>query len=67
MMFLGIGAIVGALTSGIMSALGKPIWGFGIVTIFALIVTIAGVCTGDELETNKFASVKDQCLIEWEE
>lgn len=59
MMFLGIGAIVGALTSGVMSAMGKTIWGFGVITIFSLMVAIAGVCTSDELETNQYASVKD--------
>ena len=57
--FFGLGAVMGGVASGIGTEYFTPYHLFFFNFIIAALITIAGCFTSKELETNKYATMKD--------
>ena len=61
-----MGTAIGSVISAVVTKKGVPEYGFGFAAIFQIFVLIAGMLLSDEVETNEFATVKDELLLEYE-
>lgn len=52
---LGVGAVIGALTGGVVIHYKLPRLGYLLSAIVAFLLTFFGLMTDDELENNKYA------------
>lgn len=62
----GFGSVCGSLIGAVVLANKQPNYAFGVCAFVAVLLTLAGACTSDELETNEFAQVKDLQLEKYE-
>ena len=63
----GIGSLFGAIFGTVILNYEMPKVGFALASVVAILITIAGFLTSDELETNQYADIKDIELERYEE
>lgn len=63
----GIGSLFGAVFGTFILNQEMPKVGFAMASFVAILITIAGFLTSDELETNEYADIKDSELERYEE
>ena len=66
MLCFGLGACIGGVATAFFVRIQEPTYGFGFGALVGCCITVAGALTDEELETNKFAQVKDYCLTQYE-
>ena len=66
MLNFGLGACIGGVATAIFVRMQEPTYGFGFGALVGCCITVAGALTDSELETNRFAQVKDYCLTQYE-
>ena len=65
--WFGVGACLGSIALAILTEKNISHAGFVLGAFVGVFITIAGFFTDEELETNRFATLKDDELLAYEE
>lgn len=62
----GVGTALGSIVAAICTEHNVPTWGFGVSASVSILLIASGFMLSDDVETNKYALVKDELQLKYE-
>ena len=67
LIFIGVGMTTGSVVAAVFTQEGRPTYVYGVGALLAFFMIINGACTEIELFRNRYALVKDELTLQYED